>query len=452
MNEFKRKILLVEDDFLIAAAEKLILTNYNFDVIHAFSGENCLEILKNNSDIDLILMDIDLGGGMDGIDTSILISRKFDIPIIFLSSHTEPEIIQKTEKITSYGYIVKNSGETVLIASINMAFRLKKSNEQIRLTFENSKEAIILADDDGKFIKINQAAMELLELNPDTYQNFKVSDLKILGDVKPEIRYQKYIQKGQENGIIEIQLSNGEKRIAEYNAFQIAPNLHQSILRDKTIEIQSSLELEKALEEKTILMKELQHRVRNSFTMISSLINLEKENKHNEETIQVLSDLDGRINSLTKLYELLLKSENNTIVSLNEYITYITESINNSFSKKMDRIKIVLDLDNCQVNSREATSWGLITNELITNAMKYAFPINQNGIIYVSLKERENLIELEVSDTGRGPDKDFSLSENTFIGLGLTLVNLLSKQLHGKIEYSRTDRTNFKVICSRFSK
>ncbi|HEY1406640.1 MAG TPA: PAS domain S-box protein, partial [Spirochaetota bacterium] len=74
--------------------------------------------------IELILMDIDLGRGMDGPQAAALILAQRDIPIVFLSSHIEPEIVQKTEKITSYGYVVKNSGDTVLLTSIKMAFRL----------------------------------------------------------------------------------------------------------------------------------------------------------------------------------------------------------------------------------------------------------------------------------------------------------------------------------------
>src|SRR6056297_38241 len=75
-------------------------------------------------DISLILMDIDLRRGMDGTKTTQKILEHHDLPIVFLSSHTEAEVVEKTEGISSYGYIVKNSGETVLLASIKMAFRL----------------------------------------------------------------------------------------------------------------------------------------------------------------------------------------------------------------------------------------------------------------------------------------------------------------------------------------
>jgi PAS domain S-box-containing protein len=119
-----KTILLVEDEALIAMSEKLILESYGYTVRVASSGEKAIEAALSFPDIDLILMDINLGSGMDGTQAAVEILEKRDLPLAFLSSHSEPEVVEKTEGITSYGYILKNSGETVLIASVKMAFRL----------------------------------------------------------------------------------------------------------------------------------------------------------------------------------------------------------------------------------------------------------------------------------------------------------------------------------------
>jgi len=127
----KKTILLVEDEPLIAAVQKKILEKYGYNIILADTGDNALKVFRENNDTDLILMDIDLGKGIDGPETALRILKEREIPIIFLSSHTEPEIVEKTEKITSYGYVVKNSGITVLDASIKMGFKLFEANKQI---------------------------------------------------------------------------------------------------------------------------------------------------------------------------------------------------------------------------------------------------------------------------------------------------------------------------------
>ena len=133
-----KKILLVEDEALIAMDEAQMLKKYGYEVVTAYNGEKAIKAVDSDPEISLILMDIDLGRGMDGTETAERILSKKDIPVVFLSSHTEPEVVEKTEKITSYGYVVKNSGETVLDASIKMAFRLfdarmKEKEKEIKL-------------------------------------------------------------------------------------------------------------------------------------------------------------------------------------------------------------------------------------------------------------------------------------------------------------------------------
>lgn len=132
-----KKILLVEDEAIIALAERRSLEKYGYFVDTAASGEKAVTLAASDPDIDLILMDIDLGPGMDGPQAAERILRLRDIPVVFLSSHTEPEIVAKTEAITSYGYVVKNSSITVLDASIKMAFKLHEAN---RTTAESERK------------------------------------------------------------------------------------------------------------------------------------------------------------------------------------------------------------------------------------------------------------------------------------------------------------------------
>jgi len=143
MDTSKKKILLVEDEPLIAMSEAMMLRKEGYEVVLAASGEEALaKANAMDSKIALILMDIDLGKDrMDGTQTAQEILTVHDIPILFLSSHTEPEVVAKTEKITSYGYVVKNTGITVLAASIKMAFKLHAAQQTITLVNENLRLA-----------------------------------------------------------------------------------------------------------------------------------------------------------------------------------------------------------------------------------------------------------------------------------------------------------------------
>ncbi|MEK6884169.1 MAG: PAS domain S-box protein, partial [Nanoarchaeota archaeon] len=133
---------------------------------------------------DLILMDIDLGNGIDGTETATQILKQLEVPILFLSSHTEREVVRKTETITSYGYVVKNSGFTVLDASIKMAFKLfdaheniKNKKEHLETVLHSIGDAVIATDKEGIVVKMNPVAEYLTGWKFDEGQGKKLKDI-----------------------------------------------------------------------------------------------------------------------------------------------------------------------------------------------------------------------------------------------------------------------------------
>jgi len=136
----KRKILLVEDEAIIAMSTAKIIEKYGFVVVIAHTGEKAAEMVEEEPDISLILMDIDLGRGIDGTEAAQRILEKHDLPIIFHTSHAEKEYVDRVKKITGYGYVLKNSGEFVLLESINMAYTLFEAKKEAQL---NQKESEI---------------------------------------------------------------------------------------------------------------------------------------------------------------------------------------------------------------------------------------------------------------------------------------------------------------------
>jgi PAS domain S-box-containing protein len=172
----KKVLLLVEDEMMIAKAQKTALEKYGYTVISADSGQAALDLFSTLDPIDLVLMDIHLGEGMDGIETAKLILRHREVPIVFLSNHTESEIVKKTEQVTSYGYVVKNSKITVLDASLRMAFKLfeantkirireelfRESEERYRLIFNNSPFGLVSFDERGLIVACNGNFAEIV--------------------------------------------------------------------------------------------------------------------------------------------------------------------------------------------------------------------------------------------------------------------------------------------------
>ena len=181
----QKTILLVEDDAIIAMDKRITLEKYGYRVRVVYSGEEAVKSVDEAPrQVDLVLMDIDLGKGMDGTEAAEKILSSHSLPLIFISSYTDIETVEKTEGISSYGYIVKNSGATVLNASIKMAFRLfeahrenERTKEELRTERDRVRNYIdtvetlfVVLDPGGYIISINRKGCELLGYSEEEMQ------------------------------------------------------------------------------------------------------------------------------------------------------------------------------------------------------------------------------------------------------------------------------------------
>ncbi len=169
-------ILLVEDEAFIAMVEAESLSDMGYRVVTVYSGDEAVEKVRAAAgEIDLILMDINLGQGMDGIEAAREILKIRDIPIVFLTSHSEKEIVERIESVTSYGYVIKKTGMTVLAASMAMAFKLhaaygalkekenqaSESEKKYRAIFENTGTAVVIINEDAVIVHANAQFVSL---------------------------------------------------------------------------------------------------------------------------------------------------------------------------------------------------------------------------------------------------------------------------------------------------
>ena len=127
-----KTILLVEDEDLLVILQTGWLERLGFNVITVSSGEKAIEVTQTTPGIDLILMDINLGHGMDGTEAASIILKDHDIPIVFLTAHMGEEIVEKTEKIAHYGYVIKDGDMTILGASVKTAMKLHEAHRVLK--------------------------------------------------------------------------------------------------------------------------------------------------------------------------------------------------------------------------------------------------------------------------------------------------------------------------------
>lgn len=216
MNDIPKKIILmVEDEAVLSLVQKTSLQKYGYSVITAPTGEKAIEIVASNQEIDLILMDIDLGRGLDGTQVAEIILRDHHIPVIFLSSHTEPEIVEKTEKISSYGYVVKNSSITVLDASIKMAFKLfeatlneqkkeeslRRSEQRFRKLFEEAPLGMALINSlTGDIHQCNEMFTTITGRTREEIQRINWMSITHPDDLQQNLDYMALLNSGETDG------------------------------------------------------------------------------------------------------------------------------------------------------------------------------------------------------------------------------------------------------------
>ena len=211
--------------------------------------------------------------------------------------------------------------------------------------------------------------------------------------------------------------------------------LNQS-LKDKK---QLIIEKDQLLNDKSVLLKEVHHRVKNNLQIILSLINLDKRFK-SDNPMSIITEIQGRINAMALIHEKIYLSESLSHVNMCEYIDSIVNSL---FGLYNVNIGFKKDLDNIALDMDHAIPLGLIINELLNNVIKYAFPNNENGTLYISLKNIDSKIVLKFQDDGVGLPEDLDIYNSP--SLGLTVVVNLCSQIGASFSKFDCDGTGFLI-------
>ncbi len=465
----QKTILLVEDEAYIGMAESMELKDYGYDVIHVLNGLKAIDAVRNDKTvIDLILMDINLGHGIDGTETANIILKEHDIPVLFLSSHTEREIVDKTVDITSYGYVVKDSGITVLDASIKMAFKLHESylklknqkaeiagkekelrfyEKRYRRLFESARDGILILNaDTGMIVDVNPYLIEMLGYSKEQFIKKNIWDIGAFKNIDYSKQLFKELQDKEYVRYEDLPLETYDGKLVHVefvsNVYLVdKEKVIQCNIRDITKRVKYEKTLTNNIDEKEALFKELQHRTKNSFNMITSLINLRSSAADSKETKNTLRELTLRVNSISDLYSLLYETGSINEVRLKTYCKKVIEST----VKLSENIAINKTIEEITVSAKDAATIGMILVELLSNSIKYAFPKSRKGTIDIELKKIKSKIMLSVVDNGVGLPKDFDI-DNTKT-LGLHLVNLMASQLNGSMKFISEKGTKIIVEC-----
>jgi len=338
-----------------------------------------------------------------------------------------------TEQINK-NIIIENSEKNVkaiLNAIPDLMLNISKDGIVLDYTThtDRQKEIVFKFMQDGKSI-IGKKIAEILF----TEQKFSK---KVLELVNRAIETETVISH-QFSYVIDGKLLHFENRYSKINN-----NEAIVVVREKTLEIESENNLKESLKEKEILLKEVHHRVKNNLQIINSILNLQSSYIEDEKTLEIINESQNRIRSMSFIHESLYQTSNFSSINFKEYIENLLSNLVYSYQVGT-KIKIRKDIENIDLTLDQAIPCGLILNELITNSLKYAYGINEEGEVYISIKKIESKIEIIIQDFGVGLPKNFNIEATD--SLGLSLVHTLTEQIDGELTVKSDGGTKILII------
>jgi PAS domain S-box-containing protein len=195
---------------------------------------------------------------------------------------------------------------------------------------------------------------------------------------------------------------------------------------------EAQVKLLESLREKEILLKEVHHRVKNNLQVISSILNLQIDHVGgDEQLIALLRDSQARIRSMSYIHESLYQRKNFNSVDIGAYIGSLARNL--MMSHSLDgRVSLKTDVDSVELGLDQAIPCGLMINELVSNALKHAFPSGASGEIDISVKRAGEVVRITIADNGIGLPEEFDVERDA--NLGLQLVSTLIGQVDGRLE------------------
>jgi PAS domain S-box-containing protein len=330
---------------------------------------------------------------------------------------------------------------------------LRQSQEQYALLFSRMQDGFALLEvvrkEDG-----GPCDLRVLQANPaiENLTGLSVEEAigKMAGEIIPDLDHYWIEQLCQvaetgEAGNFEQFSPSFDKW---FNVEMFSPRQGQLaiLFQDVTRQKKAEEAMRASLEEKTMLLKEIHHRVKNNLNMVSSLLNLQAEDAGNDEVREILDESQQRIRAIARLHEYFYRSPELGRIKMTEYVQDMVDQLTLAYGAIRGDVEIRVIVGDFQLDLDTALPCGLILNELISNALKHAFPPQKAGghcTVDVEMRQEGERIILRVADNGVGlsPGIDPASSQS----LGLHLISMLAKQIRASLSVSKEGGTEFVI-------
>lgn len=354
--------------------------------------------------------------------------------------------------------LVENHAETLVLGSIVDITERKRLEHRFRQAVESAPNAIVMINESGRIVMVNAQTelsfgyhrneligQEVELLVPERFRDAHIGFRRayLVNPVSRPMGAGRDLY-GQRKDGSEFPVEIGLGLIDDENG-----NIVLSSIVDITERKNANDKLKQALNEKEMLLKEVYHRVKNNLQVVSSLINLQAGSVNNENMADLLKQSADRIKAMALLHEKLYQSKDLARIDFNEYIRSLVNHLLYGYGAHASKVQIGLQIDDVFLDMDSAIPCGLIINELVSNALKYAFPDGEAGEIRIGFNREHGEFVLTISDNGVGLPSDLDFKKTS--SLGLQLVDTLTNQLLGHMSLNRANGTEFTLRFAELS-
>lgn len=328
---------------------------------------------------------------------------------------------------------------------------LQQSEARLRTILNLEPECVKIVSADGRLLDMNPAGLAMIEADSiEQVRGSRIEEL-IESDYRIVFRrtHQAVLAGGTGQCEFAIRALKGTRRWLQSNAVPYRDSNGQivgqlAVTRDITESRRIEDQVRASLREKEAMLKEIHHRVKNNLQIISSLLNLQVETVDDAATRAALRGSQNRVRSMAMIHESLYQSGNLGRIDLSEYVGELCRHLCRSYGVDVSVIQLCLNIAHASLDLERAIPFGLIINELVSNAIKYAFPEGRPGRINVGFEiAQKDCYILSVSDDGIGLPMPFDMTR--FRSLGLQLVQDLVHQLSGTLTIQQSPHAEFLI-------
>jgi PAS domain S-box-containing protein len=361
---------------------------------------------------------------------------------LFVALNTMP-VFDEEGTFKEFRVIVTDNSEQKKAEKI-----IKESNAKLQATISAIPDLMFEVDAEGRFYDYYAPHPSKLYVPPESFIGKTVQEVlppeaadRIMEALKEAAEI------GKHHGITyQLTLPDGEKYFELSIAQKPISNLKThfiALAHDITDLKKADKLIKESLKEKETLLKEIHHRVKNNLMVISSLLNLQADYVKDKASYEMFMESKNRARSMAIIHERLYQSINLREIDFAEYMRTLSMELYRTYVSNPELIKINMDLMSVPVDINIAIPCGLILNELVSNALKHAFPPDTKGDLNIKFHSQDGILIMEVGDDGIGFPEDIDFKDTD--SLGLKLVNVLTGQIDGEIKMEVNQGTKFTI-------